>query len=178
MGAGTISVATPQEVAARKMDWAAQDREEALKRAQKEENDRRENKGFTQVYAKGWDRLDALLQERPQAARMYAFLAKNIDPGCGAVVASQEVLAEHLGIAQITVRRLSKWLEDRDALVRIRVGSGVYAYALDPEEVWKSYNGSKEYAAFVTKTLVKKSDKENAQVNRRLNMMMKETHQT
>ena len=30
------------------------------------------------------------------------------------------------------------------------------AYALDPHEVWKGYNNSKEYAAFLTKTLVNK----------------------
>ncbi|MGS3113391.1 helix-turn-helix domain-containing protein, partial [Escherichia coli] len=29
-------------------------------------------------------------------------------------------------------------------------------YALDPHEVWKGYNPSKDYSAFVTKTLVNK----------------------
>ncbi len=30
----------------------------------------------------------------------------------------------------------------------------VCAYALDPHEFWKGYNNGKEYAAFLTKTLV------------------------
>ncbi|MBE3060275.1 helix-turn-helix domain-containing protein, partial [Klebsiella pneumoniae] len=40
--------------------------------------------------------------------------------------------------------------------VRIPVAGKVCAYALDPHEVWKGYNTSKNYAAFVTKTLVNK----------------------
>ena len=39
-------------------------------------------------------------------------------------------------------------------MVRIPVAGKVCAYALDPHEVWKGYNSSKDYAAFVTKTLV------------------------
>lgn len=41
-------------------------------------------------------------------------------------------------------------------LVRIPVAGRVCAYALDPHEVWKGYDNAKEYAAFVTKTLVNK----------------------
>ena len=41
-------------------------------------------------------------------------------------------------------------------LVRIPVAGKVCAYALDPHEVWKGYNTSKDYSAFVTKTLVNK----------------------
>ena len=41
-------------------------------------------------------------------------------------------------------------------MVRIPVAGKVCAYALDPHEVWKGYNTSKDYSAFVTKTLVNK----------------------
>ncbi len=44
----------------------------------------------------------------------------------------------------------------KNALVRIPVAGKVCAYALDPHEVWKGYNTSKNYAAVVTKTLVNK----------------------
>lgn len=47
-------------------------------------------------------------------------------------------------------------LETERALVRIPVAGRVCAYALDPHEVWKGYDNAKEYAAFVTKTLVNK----------------------
>ena len=42
------------------------------------------------------------------------------------------------------------------ALARIPAAGKVCAYALDPHEVWKGYNTSKDYSAFVTKTLVNK----------------------
>ncbi|MFO5795415.1 hypothetical protein ACLBPX_31680, partial [Klebsiella pneumoniae] len=53
-------------------------------------------------------------------------------------------------------RRRLDYLEEKGALVRIAVAGKVCAYALDPHEVWKGYNTSKDYSAFVTKTLGKK----------------------
>ena len=132
------------------------------------------NRGFVQVYEKGWRRLQALIQTSPAAAKIYAFLAEHIDGATGSVVVSQTVLAESLGVAEITVRRQTKYLEDVGALIRIRVGSGVYAYALDPTEVWRSWNTKKDLAAFTTRTLVKKSDRQNATIKRKLSVMIKE----
>ena len=40
-------------------------------------------------------------------------------------------------------------------------------YALDPHEVWKGYNTSKDYSAFVTKTLVNK----DGEIKRRIMAM-------
>ena len=59
------------------------------------------------------------------------------------------------------------------ALVRIRVSGSVYAYALDPKEVWRAWDCQKEQAAFLTRTLVKKNG-QNALVKRRLQMMLRE----
>ena len=53
------------------------------------------------------------------------------------------------------------------ALVRIPVAGKVCAYALDPHEVWKGYNTSKDYSAFVTKTLVNK----DGEIKRRIMAM-------
>jgi len=85
---------------------------------------------------------------------------------------AQEVIAAELGIHVRTVKRLTKVLEAQSAIVRIRVGTGVYAYALDPEEVWRSWDEKKEHAAFVTRTLVLKRDRENGDVRRKLKLMM------
>ena len=64
----------------------------------------RENKDFVQVYPKGWKRLQSLIQTNPSAARLYALIAENMDPKGGAVVASQTVLAEMLGVTDRTIR--------------------------------------------------------------------------
>lgn len=134
----------------------------------------RKNRGFVQVYPMGWKRLRWLMDVKPTAAQLYTFIAENMDPDGGALVASQEVLAEAVGVSEITIRRLTKWMEDNHVLVRVRVGSGVYAYALDPEEVWRAWNTEKDHAIFKTKTLVKKRDRHNAQVSRRIKTMIKE----
>ena len=112
----------------RRAELTAQDRDAA-----QAEEAAKKNEGFVQVYSKGWRRLQVLIQENPTAARLYAFFAEHIDGSAGAVVVAQTVLAESLGVSEITVRRQTKWLEDHKAIVRIRVGAGVYAYALDPE---------------------------------------------
>ncbi|WP_156675430.1 helix-turn-helix domain-containing protein [Shigella flexneri] len=90
------------------------------------------------------------------AKPLYADLAEHIDTSCGAVVFDQQFLADKLGVSRSTIKRWLNYLESKNALVRIPVAGKVCAYALDPHEVWKGYNTSKNYAAFVTKTLVNK----------------------
>lgn len=147
----------------------AQLTEQSLRQAQAEE-EARKNKGFTQVYSKGWQRIRDLLREFPAGAAMYAFLAEHIDPSCGAVVCSQQLLAEELGISERYVRTVSKRLEEMGALVRVKISAGTYAYALDPSEVWKSFDSAKPYAVFKTKTLARKAD--NGSVRRRVQVML------
>lgn len=168
---GMTDIADDAARSARLAEFAAQDRDKQAA----EEVAKRGNKDFVQVYSKGWKRLQALMKSNPSAARIYAFLAENMDGTAGAVVVSQDVMASELDIHVITVKRQTKILEEQGALVRIRVGTGVYAYALDPTEVWKSWDQAKETAAFTTKTLVKKSDRSNGTVKRKLRVMMGES---
>ena len=58
-----------------------------------------------------------------------------------------------MGVNRSTIIRWLNYLESKNALVRIPVAGKVCAYALDPHEVWKGYNTSKDYSAFA-KTLV------------------------
>ena len=133
-----------------------------------------ENRDFVQVYPKGWRRFREMLKANPSAARLYAFFAEHIDASAGVVCVSQDVLADEMDMAVISIRRLTKWLEDAEAIVRIRVGAGVYAYALDPTEVWRSWDKGKATAVFNTRTLVKKADRANGEVRRKLHVMVKD----
>lgn len=163
-------VATDAQRAARKVEMEAEDRER-----DKAREEAKKNRGFVQVYPKGWSRLQELIKSNPGAARIYAFLAEHIDATCGAVVVSQDVMAGELGIHVRTIQRHTRFLEEVGAVIRIKVGIGVYAYALDPHEVWRSWDDRKETSAFVTKTLVRTSDQENSEIRRRLNVMIKES---
>jgi len=163
-------VATDEQRDSRRLELDAQDRDLAAQT----EAARRADKDFTKVYQKGWNRMQALMKDSPSAARVFAFLAQHIDGQVGAVVVSQEVMARELGVSEITIRRQTKYLEQHGALVRVKVGTGVYAYALDPEEIWKSWADRKDQAAFTARTLVRKSDKANSEVRRRLKVMIGE----
>lgn len=155
------------EVDARKREKKAQESQKYQKLHQEDKN-----KDFVQVYQQGWKRIFYLINKNPTAAQIYAFLAANID-GSGVVVVSQDVLAEFTGKHVRTIKRQTKYLEDVHALVRIRIGNGVYAYALNPNEVWKAWNSKKDYAVFNTRTLVKRSDEENQLIDRKLHVMLK-----
>ncbi len=133
----------------------------------------RENSDFVQVYPKGWKRLRVLISENPTAAKVYAILAEHIDPTDGTVVISQELLADMVGVSVRTISRATVYLEDTFAIVRIRISGGVYAYALNADEIWKSWDKNKQYAAFRTKTLVPVRGG-NEGVKRRLSVMMRE----
>ncbi len=113
------------------------------------------------------------MRTNPSAARLYALLAENLDNN-GAVVATQDVLADMLGVSIKTIARHSTALERARAIVRIPLQGGVYAYALDPEEVWRAYDSGKEHAAFNTRTLVKAKGREASVVKRKLQVMLRE----
>lgn len=123
--------------------------------AKQHEKDRK-NSNFTQVSPKGWERVRELSRDKQGSTTipLYTFLAENIDASCGAVVADQQFLADHLKVSTRTIIRWLNYLESVNAVIRIPVAGRVCAYALDPHEVWKGYNTSKNYAAFITKTLV------------------------
>ncbi|WP_180566109.1 helix-turn-helix domain-containing protein [Escherichia coli] len=130
------------------------------------ESDPKNNGPFTQVYQKGWERIRELSKDKQGvvAIPLYSFLAEHIDPSCGAVVAGQQFLADKLGVSRSTIKRWVNYLESKNALVRIPVAGKVCAYALDPHEVWKGYNTTKNHAAFVTKTL----DNKDGDIQRRI----------
>ena len=143
---------------------------------EKENKDKKKNRNFTQVYPKGFDRVIAILDEYPLAAKLYMFLAKHIEPGTGAIVASQEILADELNVSVRSIQRATKWLDENDIVLRIKLGAGsIYAYCLDPDEVWKSWNTTKKYAAFNTKTLAR--EKDNGDIKRRLQVLLKGKNQ-
>ncbi|HHX6391791.1 TPA: hypothetical protein ACVGJP_006397 [Pseudomonas aeruginosa] len=146
-----ITVATDAQRRIRQRELAMLDEKEA-----REREEARKNKGFTQVYPLGWKRIIELAKGNAGAFGLYSFFAENIDPTCGAVVCDQQFLADKMNVNRRTISRWLSYLEENRALVRIPVAGKVCAYALDPHEVWKGYDNAKDYAAFVTKTLVNK----------------------
>lgn len=128
------------------------DNEEAL--AERRKNDR-----FTQVSEDGWRALMELIPAAGATkARLFCLLAASADT-TGAVVATQDDLATILGVSVKTISRAAAELEAERKLARIRLGAGggAYAYALNPELVWKSYATTKGAAAFAVKAITTKT---------------------
>ena len=119
-------------------------RDEQAQHDRKRDRQSKENRNFVQIYPLGFRKLQLLMQERPKAARFYALLMEHID-STGVVVATQDVLAEIMDCSIKTIQRYSAQLEECNSLVRIQLQGGVYAYALNPDEVWRSFNCGKEY---------------------------------
>ena len=162
------SVVTPEQRLIRFLELM-----EERKKEEEESEKSKKNKNFVQLYRHGFERIKSLIEaKQPTALKLYLFLAEHMESGTGAVVVSQQLLAEELKVSVRTIKTVSKYLEDIGAIVRIRLGAGtVYAYCLDPSEVWKSWDNSKKYAAFNTKTLARQKDNED--VKRRLMVMLK-----
>ena len=130
-----------------------------LKKLNKEsESDPKNNGPFPQVYQKDWERTRELPKDKQGVVAMplYSCLAEHIDPSCGAVVAEQQFLADKLGVSRSTIKRWLNYLDSKYALVRIPIADKACAYSFDPHEVCNGDNTSKNYSAFVTKTLVNK----------------------
>lgn len=157
-----VTVKNDDDFFLRQKQW---DQEDAQKEAELKES--RKNKNFTQVYPQGWKRIIELSKVNAGAAGLYAFFAQHIDASCGAVVCDQQFIADQFKVNRSTVSRWLSELEKQRAVVRIPVAGRVCAYALDPEEVWKGYDTTKEYAAFLTKTLVNK----DGEIKRRIMSM-------
>lgn len=165
-----LNLRTPQEREQFRERLAA-GRDEEISDAER----RRMNRDFAQVYPKGWARMRELLKETKSQAPLllYTFIAEHIDADGGVLVADQETICEAIGVSRTTLWRAITFLEERNALLRLTVGGSVHAYALDPTEVWKSWDSAKESAVFNTKTMVRKRAQPE-QIERKMLVMMKE----
>lgn len=120
---------------------------------------------FVQVYAPGWKALSALAAESDAAAiRLYAFLAEASGHD-NALVATYATLAGELGMAERTIRRAVRRLEEGEHLVVLKLGN-TSVYVLNPDEVWKTAQEHKRFCSFRTRALVPFAG--NAGMKRRL----------
>jgi len=121
------------------------------------------NHGFTQVYQKGWTIIAKLASEKPGACKLYAAIARRIDPRFGALIATQEALGEACGMHPRNVRIHADYLEKEGYIVRFRA-AGATAYCVDPAAVWCGRNTQKDEAAFVVGVLQSKSESKDFKV--------------
>ena len=114
---------------------------------------RKDKLRFTKMYAKGLHTLADLAGSK-STLRVYLFIVEN----CGienALVASQDMIAEELGISSRTVRRATLDLEAQGHIVIDKIAHA-NVYILNDGEFWKTYEDHKRFSSFRAQTLVPK----------------------
>lgn len=109
---------------------------------------------FVKVKQAGFDRLERLasLEGGSLLLRLYLFLARYADRE-NALVASNEVLGECLGVGVRTIQRAVSGLRQAGALHVIRVGT-TNCYLLSEDEVWRDAEHNERFCAFRVRALV------------------------
>jgi hypothetical protein len=102
------------------------------------------------------------------ALKVYTFIAEHCDH-LNALVCPVEVMAEEFDCSTRTIIRATKWLDDKNYLAIVKVGTA-NAYVLDPMDIWKNYDQYKGYCAFSSRTLASKA--QNKMLKQRLTHMM------
>ncbi len=125
----------------------------------KELSKEQKNKDFVQLYRKGIDCLCDLSMANPTAFRLFMFLMKNMDHS-NALIVSNVVLQEVLGVGKATICRAVKYLRDNGWICILKSGTS-NVYIANPEIAWTSYGNQKEYCNFEAQVIL--SMTENAE---------------
>jgi hypothetical protein len=122
------------------------------------------NRGFKQVYKKGWERMKVLAQKHHSTTPLLIYTTLcEFSGSTSAVVASHSTLSTVLGVSVKTVNRACDLLAEEGVVRRFRVSKGgAYCYCLNPDEVWGAYKGQREVAPWKTMTLLSWADQDEA----------------
>jgi hypothetical protein len=116
------------------------------------------NDNFIQFYMDNIDLVTEMVGENPTAAKIFLWLTKHMDKR-GALVVSQQALADALGLHRNTVGNCTSYLKEKKALAVFKSGS-TNVYAVNAQIAWKSDVPSKEYAWFDAKVYISKAEQD------------------
>ena len=116
------------------------------------------NSNFVQFYRNEMHGLRELIATDPKAANLFMLLTEKMDTE-NALVVSQEVLAEVLGVSKRTVIRQINLLKEKGFVQILKSGTS-NIYLVNANIAWTSSGNKKEYAKFKANVLVSKSEQE------------------
>jgi len=117
---------------------------------------------WVQTERKAHEAWAILIGSKPKAAQLLHLLVANMDKR-GAVVASQQTLAELMGCSAPTVKRAVKVLRDDNWVDVSRIGSergGVNVYMINRRVAWADKRENQRYAAFDARILLSASEQD------------------
>lgn len=119
----------------------------------------RQNKNFVQFYRPFLDEIAQLGSDNPVALKIFMFISKHMDNN-NALCVSVNALTEILGYSRQTIHKAIKYLKEQGWVCIIKSGTS-NVYILNPDIVWTSYDGQKQYCKFSTNVIV--TPQENAE---------------
>lgn len=121
---------------------------------------------WVQTERKAHENWALLVRENPKAAELLHLLVANMDRR-GAVVISQRVLGEMMGVHRNTVGKAIKILISNNWIDAVRIGSekgGVKAYLVNRRVAWGDKRENQRFAAFDARVIVS-SDEQDGSVD-------------
>lgn len=110
-----------------------------------------------------------LIRSKPKAAELLHLLVANMDRR-GAVVVSQRVLAELMGVHRNTVRNSLTALEEGNWIESVRIGSekgGVKAYIVNRRVAWADKRENQRFAIFDARVIASADEQDAATLESR-----------
>ena len=116
----------------------------------------RQNKNFVQFYRPFMDEIAELGTKNPVALKLFMFITKHMDYN-NSLGVSMKALQEILGYSRQTLSKAVKYLKDKGWLCVLKSGT-MNIYILNPQIVWTSYDGQKQWCKFQTNVIVTPSE--------------------
>lgn len=117
---------------------------------------------WVQTERKAHESWAALIGKQPKAAQLLHLLVANMDKR-GAVIVSQKVLAEMMGVHRNTVRTAIQALESDNWIDSVRIGNekgGVKAYLINRRVAWADKRENQRYAVFDARVIVSSTEQD------------------
>lgn len=117
---------------------------------------------WVQTERKAHEEWAALIGKKPKAAQLLHLLVANMDKR-GAVIVSQKVLAEMMGVHRNTVTTAVQVLEFGNWIDSVRIGSekgGVKAYMINRRVAWADKRENQRYAAFDARVIASSTEQD------------------
>ena len=113
---------------------------------------KRVNANFVQLYDDNLDLIMLMTKDNPTALSVFLWVVKYMD-NRNALVASQQAIADSLGLHKNTVYLAVKYLREMKALTVLR-SSNTNIFALNAQIVWRDTADAKRFAHFDAKVYV------------------------
>jgi DNA-binding transcriptional regulator YhcF (GntR family) len=117
---------------------------------------------WVQTERKAHEAWAALIGKQPKAAQLLHLLVANMDKR-GAVIVSQKVLAEMMGVHRNTVRTAIQTLESGNWIDSVRIGSekgGVKAYIINRRVAWADKRENQRFAVFDARVIASSTEQD------------------